>query len=339
MTDITNEQRVKFYQKGTFTVGNRLVDAESRSVQASQDRSNAITSGHRACQGCGEALGARYALDAAMGASDGKIIAANATGCLEVFTTPYPETSWQIPWIHSLFGNAAAVATGVAAALRVKGKSDTRVIAQGGDGGTTDIGFGCLSGMFERNDDVLYICYDNEAYMNTGVQRSSATPPTARTATTMPLGDEPGNVFGTGKNLPLIAMAHNIPYVATASVANLHDLEAKAKKAMSFRGARYLHIYVPCPLGWGTASDSTISLARMAIECGLFPLFEAEHGEITKTSPIRKQIPVEAYLKPQRRFAHLFKPRDEERLARMQAIADANIRKFNLLQPETGDDV
>ena len=144
---------------------------EERSVQASIDRSNALTCGHRACQGCGEALGARYAIDAAMRTTAGQLIAVNATGCLEVFTTPYPETSWQAAWLHSLFGNAAAVATGVAAAMRVKRRSNVRVIAQGGDGGTTDIGFGCLSGMFERNDDVLYICYDNEAYMNTGVQR------------------------------------------------------------------------------------------------------------------------------------------------------------------------
>ena len=150
-------------------------------------------------------------------------------------------------WLHSLFGNAAAVASGVAAALRVKG-SDVRVLAQGGDGGTMDIGFGCLSGMFERNDDVLYVCYDNEAYMNTGVQRSSATPRRG--------ADEhharARNVFGTGKNLPLLAMAHGIPYVATASVADLHDLEAKVLHAMSLRGARYLHVHVPCPLGWGS---------------------------------------------------------------------------------------
>jgi pyruvate ferredoxin oxidoreductase beta subunit len=217
-------QTVKFYQTGTFTVGNRLLAEDERSVQANMDRTNSLNSGHRACQGCGEALGARYAIDAAMRATKGQLIAVNATGCLEVFSTPYPETSWQIPWLHSLFGNAAAVASGVAAAMRVKGRDSVRVIAQGGDGGTTDIGFGCLSGMFERNDDVLYICYDNEAYMNTGVQRSSATPPAARTATTMAVGAQPGNPFGTGKNVPLIAMAHHIPYVATASVANLcHD--------------------------------------------------------------------------------------------------------------------
>src|SRR5512136_1584544 len=282
-------QPVKFYQTGTFTVGNRLLAENERSVQANMDRTNSLNSGHRACQGCGEALGARYAIDAAMRAASNQLIAANATGCLEVFSTPYPETSWQIPWIHSLFGNTAAVASGIAAALRVKGRRHVRVIAQGGDGGTTDIGFGCLSGMFERNDDVLYVCYDNEAYMNTGVQRSSATPPAARTATTMAVGPEPGNAFGQGKNLPLIAMAHEIPYVATATVAELRDLEAKVRRAMEFRGARYIHVLVPCPLGWGHGSGETIRMARLAKETALFPVFEAEHGAVTGVSKIRRQ--------------------------------------------------
>jgi pyruvate ferredoxin oxidoreductase beta subunit len=325
-------QPVKFYQTGTFTVGNRLLDESQRSVQANMERTNSLNSGHRACQGCGEALGARYAIDAAMRATANRLVAANATGCLEVFSTPYPETSWQIPWIHSLFGNAAAVGSGIAAALRVKGRKDVRVVAQGGDGGTTDIGFGCLSGMFERNDDVLYICYDNEAYMNTGVQRSSATPPAARTATTAAVGKQPGNVAGTGKNLPLIAMAHGIPYVATASVANLRDLEAKVTRAMGISGARYVHIHVPCPLGWGSAPADTIRVARMAVESGLFPLIEAEHGEVTDRWKIRHRVPVDEYLKLQRRFAHLFKPRrDDERIAMIQALADRNIARFGLL--------
>ena len=326
------EQLVKFYQTGTFTVGNRLLAEDQRSVQADMHRTNSLNSGHRACQGCGEALGARYAIDAAMEATGKQLIAVNATGCLEVFSTPYPETSWQIPWIHSLFGNAAAVASGVAAAQRVLGHSDVRVIAQGGDGGTTDIGFGCLSGMFERNDDVLYICYDNEAYMNTGVQRSSATPPAARTATTPAIGAAPGNVFGTGKNVPLIAMAHRIPYVATASVANLRDLEHKVTYAMGIRGARYIHIHVPCPLGWGSASEDTIRVARMAVESGLFPLFEAHDGEITSRTPIRRKVPVTEYLKLQKRFAHLFGDRpDLARIAQIQGIADRNIAEFGLL--------
>ncbi|HYQ92891.1 MAG TPA: thiamine pyrophosphate-dependent enzyme, partial [Candidatus Competibacteraceae bacterium] len=253
-----SNQRVKFYQTGTFTVGNRLLNEELRTVQATGERANAITSGHRACQGCGEALGARYALDAAMRATNRKLVAANATGCLEVFTTPYPETAWQLPWVHSLFGNAPAVASGIAAALKAKGQDDIRVVAQGGDGGTTDIGFGCLSGMFERNDDVLYICYNNQAYMNTGVQRSSQTPGAARTATTMPVGKEPGQPFGQGKSVSAIAMAHGIPYVATASIHDLHDLEYKVEKAMQFRGARYIEVFVTCPLGWGAKSSDTI---------------------------------------------------------------------------------
>src|SRR5689334_9529801 len=323
-------ETVKFYQTGTFTVGNRLLAESQRAVQADMGRTNSLNSGHRACQGCGEALGARYAIDAAMRATDNQLIAVNATGCLEVFSTPYPETSWQIPWIHSLFGNAAAVASGVAAAQRALGRPNVRVIAQGGDGGTTDIGFGCLSGMFERNDDVLYICYDNEAYMNTGVQRSSATPPAARTATTPAVGTEPGNVFGTGKNVPLIAMAHRIPYVATASVANLRDLEAKVTYAMSIRGARYIHIFVPCPLGWGSAPEDTIALARLAVESGLFPLYEAHDGEVTASTPIRRGVRVEEYLKPQKRFAHLFHEGGEAALAAIQAIADRNIERFGL---------
>ena len=180
--------------------------------------------------------------------------------------------------------------------------------------------------------DVLYICYDNEAYMNTGVQRSSATPPAARTATTQIAGDEPGNQWGQGKDVPLIAMAHGIPYVATATVADLRDLERKVTKAMSMHGARYIHILVPCPLGWGAASGQTIHLARLAQQTGLFPVFEAEYGEVTHVSHIRRQEPVESYLKLQKRFAHLFgKKADPEVLARIQAMADRNIEKFGLL--------
>jgi len=328
-------QKLKLYQVGTFAVGNRLLSPDERTVQARTERSNTLTSGHRACRGCGEALGARYVLDAAMRATEGQLIAANATGCLEVFSTPYPEASWQLPWIHSLFANAPAVAAGVAAALEAKGRTEVRVIGQGGDGGTMDIGFACLSGMFERGDDVLYVCYDNEAYMNTGVQRSSATPPAARTANTKPVGDEPGNVFGQGKNAPLIAMAHEIPYVATATVAELHDLEAKVERAMEIRGARYVHVFVPCPLGWGSEASDTIEIARLAKETGLFPVFEAEHGKVTSVSKIRRQAPVEEYLRTQRRFAHLFgEPVRTDVIERIQAIADRNIRRFGLLEDE-----
>ena len=325
-------QQIRFYQTGSFVVGNRLLGPEQRSVQADEHRGNTLNSGHRACQGCGEALGARYAVDAAMRATAGRMVAVNATGCLEVFSTPYPETSWQLPWLHSLFGNAPAVATGVAAALRAKGRDDVRVVAQGGDGGTVDIGFGCLSGMFERNDDVLYLCYDNEAYMNTGVQRSGATPPAARTMTTPAVGPDPGNPFGQGKDVPRIAMAHGIPYVATATVADLRDLEAKVTHAMTLHGARYIHVLVPCPLGWGSPAGITVQVARLATQSGLFPVFEAEHGEVTGVSRIRRRVPVEDYLKVQKRYAHLFAPqRREDVLAALQAQADRNIARYGLL--------
>ncbi|HLN05410.1 MAG TPA: thiamine pyrophosphate-dependent enzyme [Acidimicrobiales bacterium] len=333
---MTTTQKVKFYQVGSFAVGNRLLEADQRTVQSDASRSNSLTSGHRACQGCGEALGARYVLDAAMRATAGKLVAVNATGCLEVFTTPYPETSWQLPWLHSLFGNAAAVATGVAAALEAQNRSDIRVIAQAGDGGTVDIGFGCLSGMFERNDDVLFVCYDNEAYMNTGVQRSGATPPAARTATTEAVGPDPGNLFGQGKDLPVLAMAHGICYVATATVADLHDLESKVERAMAFRGARYLHVLVPCPLGWGSAPADTIRVARLAQETGLFPVFEAEHGAVTAASAIRHRVPVEDYLRLQGRFGHLFDGSGAvarpDIVGRLQQLADRNIDRYHLLE-------
>ena len=186
----------------------------------------------------------------------------------------------------------------------------------------------------------LYICFDNEAYMNTGVQRSSATPPTARTATTMPVPGYAGNTFGQGKNVPAIAMAHGIPYVATATVADLHDLERKVRRAMEFHGARYIHILVPCPLGWGAHSSKTIELARLAQLTGLFPVFEAEYGEVVKVEKIRRKMPVEAYMKPQKRFAHLFaKNADPEVLQRMQHLADRNIARYGLIGDSEGEDV
>ena len=324
-------QAVKFYQVGSRAIGNRLLDPAERTDQARPDRNNSLTSGHRACQGCGEALAARYVLDAAYRATEGRLVTVNATGCLEVFSTPSPESAWRVPWLHSVFANAASVATGVAAALRVQGRDDIRVLAQGGDGGTVDIGFACLSGMFERNDDVLYVCYDNEAYMNTGVQRSGSTPPAARTATTEAVGPEPGNRFGQGKDAFRIAMAHDIPYAATATIADLHDLEAKVHRAMAVRGARYLHILSPCPLGWGTATAASVGLARLAHRSGLFPVVEAEHGDVTAVLPIRDRVAVEEYLRPQRRYAHLFAGTGRpDIVARLQQLADRNVARYGL---------
>jgi pyruvate ferredoxin oxidoreductase beta subunit len=192
--------------------------------------------------------------------------------------------------------------------------------------------------MFERGDDVLYICYDNEGYMNTGVQRSAATPPAARTATTQAVGGQPGAPWGQGKSAPLIALAHEIPYVATATIADLRDLEAKVERAMSMHGPRYIHILVTCPLGWGSASGDSIKIARLAAESGIFPVFEGEHGDVTSVTKIRRRVPVEEYLKLQRRFAHLFKPeRRDDVIGRIQARADRNIARFGLLEPTSSE--
>ena len=190
--------------------------------------------------------------------------------------------------------------------------------------------------MFERNDDVLFVCYDNEGYMNTGVQRSAATPPAARTTTTPAVGPQPGNRFGQGKDLPAIAMAHRIPYVATATVAELRDLESKVDYAMSLHGARYLHVLVPCPLGWASASASadTIRVARLAKETGLFPVFEAEHGEVTHVSTIRRRAPVEEYLRLQGRYKHLFEPvLNTDVIGAIADEAQRNIERFGLVTP------
>jgi pyruvate ferredoxin oxidoreductase beta subunit len=329
---MTTTERTRFYQVGSWAAGNRLLDPSQAAVQATAGRTNALTSGHRACQGCGEALAARWVLDTAVTAAEGKLVVVNATGCLEVFSTPYPESSWRVPWLHSLFGNAPAVAGGVAAALSAQGRDDVRVIAQAGDGGTVDIGMGCLSGMFERGDDVLFVCYDNGGYMNTGVQRSAATPAYARTTTTPVAADAPGNPAAPGKDMARIAMAHRIPYVATATVADLRDLEAKVRTAMAVRGARYLHVLVPCPLGWGTPSGDTIAVARLATQSGLFPVFEAADGKVTAVTPIRHLADVRDYLRAQGRYRHLFEPHPRmEILAAIEAAARHNIAEYGLL--------
>ena len=233
------------------------------------EKKDLFTSGHRACGGCGQALAARLVADA----SGENTIACVATGGLEVFSSPYPDPAWRIPFLHSLFENAAAVASGVEAAYKALNKGPVNIIAQGGDGSTADIGFQCISGMFERGHNVLYVCYDNEAYMNTGVQRSSFTPFGARTTTT-PMGNRTRK-----KNLPLIAADHGIPYVATATVDDFRDLQRKVKTALSIEGPKYIHILVPCPLGWGHAGELTVKICRLAKDTGLYPVFEMVDGK------------------------------------------------------------
>ncbi len=291
-----------------------------------QPRYQALESGHRACLGCGQALAARLVTEA----TGPDVMIANATGCLEIFTTPWPESSWRVPWMHSLFENTGALASGMEAALKAQGKS-TKVLAFGGDGGTFDIGFQALSGMLERDHNVLYVCYDNEAYMNTGVQRSGSTPHAAMTNTSPP-GTERMGKRHLKKDIVSIIAAHHIPYAATASVAFPSDLRKKVRRAMAVTGPTFLQIHAPCPLGWGHDGSVSIEMARLAVQTGLYPLIELERGQLTGVLPIREVKPVTAYLKAQQRFRHLFADdmRAREELAHIQALADHNIEIYGL---------
>jgi pyruvate ferredoxin oxidoreductase beta subunit len=272
---------------------------------ASKDES--FTPGHRACVGCAEALAVRQVAKA-LGRN---AIMVSATGCMEIISSCYPNTSWEIPWIHTLFENTAAVASGIEAAIKVlrrKGKiTDNRrikVVAMGGDGGTADIGFQALSGMLERGHDVLYICYDNEAYMNTGIQRSGATPFGAAT-TTSPAGKKSIGQHTWKKNMPQIVAAHRIPYVATACPSYPFDLMEKVKKAAAIEGPTYLHIFSVCPTGWRSPSDLAVRMGRLAVQSGVFPLYEVEHGKWKLSMDFPELVPVAEYFKGQGRFRHL----------------------------------
>lgn len=287
-----------------------------------------FVSGHRACHGCGMALSIRHILRAT-----GKdVIVVTPTGCLETFTSPYGYSPWRVPWIHHLFENGPSIASGVVAALKAQKREAIRVLVIGGDGSTFDIGFGALSGMLERGDDVLYICVDNGAYMNTGGQRSGASPMYSST-TTDPAGRASPGKPQLKKDVPTIVAAHRIPYVATASVAYLKDLHEKVKKAMEYRGPRYIQIDTPCPSVWGFPSDRTLEVGRMGVQCGLVPLFEMQDGKITKVRKIKERIRVEDYLKTQKRFSHLFaKNRGKQEIEAIQTMADENIEKYGLLK-------
>lgn len=282
-----------------------------------------FNSGHTACAGCGQSLAVRLVFDTA-----GKnTMVIHNTGCLEVFSTKYPESSWDIPFVHSLFENNSAVASGVEAALKYQGKKEgINLIAEAGDGGTADIGLQSLSGMLERGHDILYVCYDNEAYMNTGIQRSGLTPFDANT-TTSPRGAKSTGNTRMKKPMPEIALAHGVPYVATATVGYPQDLQRKVKKALSIKGPKYLQIHVPCPLGWQCATNLTIDVAKLAVDTGLYPLIEYENGALIGVRKIT-QKPVEEYLKLQGRFKHVVGNPDE--LKKVQAIADATIAKYGL---------
>ena len=297
------------------------------SKQYKAPMSHLLNPGHSACAGCGMIIAYRLVLDTA----GPNTIATNATGCSEVTTTQYPMTSFKVPWIHSLFENASCLATGVEAALKYqKNNKGINVIAFGGDGATFDIGLVHISGMWERGDNVLYVCFDNEAYQNTGYQGSGATPYDANTTTTPP-GKESFGSGQTKKDMVKIALAHHLPYVATATTGYPTDIIAKVKKALSMKGPKYLQIYCPCVPGWGIEPNQTVAVSQMAIQSGFYPLVEYVNGELVKTQKISQKIPVEKYLKSQKRFKHLFKsPAGKEEVAKIQKIADEKIKLYNL---------
>ncbi len=269
-------------------------------------REEKFAPGHRACIGCGEALAVRLACKA-LGQN---IIVVNATGCMEIVASQLPYTSWRVPWIHTLFENTAAVASGVESGLKAmirKGRrtdQDVKVVAIAGDGGTSDIGLQALSGALERGHKFLFLCFDNEAYMNTGVQRSSATPFGATTTTT-PAGKKSIGQVTWKKDMPAIVAAHNIPYVATACHSYPFDLMSKVTKGMAADGPAYIHILSVCPTGWRCSTDLTVKVGRLAVETGVFPLYEIENGQYKLSFDFPRLRPVRDYLELQGRFRHL----------------------------------
>jgi len=281
--------------------------------------------GHSFCIGCGEAL----ALKLACKALGENVIIANATGCIEICTSPLPVTSWRVPWMHTLFENTAAEISGIEAGLKILMKKDKipqkdiKCVAIAGDGGTSDIGIQALSGAFERNHNFLYLCFDNEAYMNTGIQRSSATPYGAST-TTAPAGKVSIGQTTWKKDMVAIAVAHNIPYAATACPSYPFDLMNKVKKGAEVKGPAYIHILSPCPTGWRHASNMAVEIGRLAVETGIFPLYEVEDGHYRLNIDRPKLRPVEEYTKTQGRFRHL----PDEEIRKIQKRVNEEYRKL-----------
>lgn len=287
-----------------------------------------LNPGHSACAGCGMIIAARLLVDTAGKNS----IMANATGCSEVTTTQYPMTSFKIPWIHSLFENPSTLASGIYYALKHQKKSENiNIIAAGGDGATFDIGLGHISGLWERRDNVLYVCYDNEAYENTGNQTSGSTPIDAST-TTAPAGKKSLGNPTRKKDMIKIALAHHVPYIATASIGYPYDVVAKITKALTMKGPKYIQIYSPCVPGWGIEPKDTPNTAKSAVQTGYYPIVEYVNGELTNKMKITKKEPIENFLKLQKRFRHLFKDdAGQAEIAKWQAMCDENIKEFSLM--------
>ena len=287
-----------------------------------------FTGGHRLCTGCGAGIIARQVLLAC----DKPVVVANATGCLEVATTIFPFTAWKVPWFHSAFENAAATISGIETAyksLKKKGKisEDINFIAFGGDGGTYDIGLQALSGAMERGHRILYICYNNEAYMNTGIQRSSATPKGAHT-TTAPSGKKSTGKVQARKDLTAIMVAHNIPYIAQTTLSFQNDLITKVQKALSTDGPTFMNIMQPCRLGWIYPPEETVRLGRLAADTCVWPIYEVENGTYKLNYKPKEKKPVTDWLKSQGRFKHLFAPGNEDILKQIQEDVDKNWEKI-----------
>jgi len=279
-----------------------------------------LASGHNACAGCGELSAAQSVM---RGLND-KVIIANATGCLEVTTTAYPQSAWGLPWIHSLFENASS---GILAALKQKGDTETKVVVFGGDGATYDIGFGLISGMWERGENILYICFDTEAYSNTGIQASGATPYGASTTTT------PSGAISIGsttrkKDMISIALAHGVKYIAQSTTGFPDDITNKVKKALTTKGPAYIQILCPCIPGWKIKYDEAATMSKLSVKTGLYPLLEYTDGKLISSSITDsfKASSVEEYLKGQGRFSHL----KAEDFIMIKKIADENILKYKL---------
>ena len=286
-----------------------------------------LAPGHRMCAGCGATIGVRAVLRA-LHEGDRAVIG-NATGCLEVSSYMYPYTAWEDSYIHNAFENAGATISGVETAYRALKKrgrlpenENFKFITFGGDGGTYDIGFQSLSGAMERGHDMVYVCYDNGAYMNTGIQRSSATPMYADTTTT-PVGTQSAGKPQYRKDLAAIIADHDVPYVAqTTFTSNFKDLHEKAEKAIYTEGASFLNIMTPCPRGWRYETSEIMKICKLAVETCYWPMFEVDHGVWRLTYEPKKKLPIEDFLREQGRFRHLFKPGNEELIAQFQAEVD-----------------
>ncbi|MDO8914860.1 MAG: thiamine pyrophosphate-dependent enzyme [Coriobacteriia bacterium] len=299
-------------------------------IKELSQREDRLEGGHRLCAGCGASIAVRQVM---LGAGMTPVVVGCATGCLEVSTTIYPYSSWKTPFIHNAFENSAATVSGVESAFKalqragkIPADKEMKFVAFGGDGGTYDIGLQSLSGAMERGHDMVYVCYDNGAYMNTGIQRSSATPMGAW-ATTSEVGKVGQGKPMRRKDLTSIIAAHNVPYVAQGSISEWKDLTAKAEKAFAVKGPAFINVFAPCPRGWRIPYNKTVESASLAVKTAFWPLFEVEDGEwkmTTRRVTRENRLPIEEFMKPQGRFKHLFKPENAELLAKIQAEVDRN---------------